>query len=765
MTGLPKAPSAPRIAEVLRQYWGFDALRPLQEEAILAAQEGRDSLVVLPTGGGKSLCYQVPPALDGATDIVVSPLISLMKDQVDGLLAAGYPAAALHGGQSAAERRDAEAGALAGEYRLVFVSPERVVTDWFAGFARRIGVKRFAIDEAHCISQWGHDFRPEYRQLVGLRDRFPAATLHAFTATATPRVRADIAAQLALRNPALLVGCFDRPNLVYRVTPAENRDEQIVEVVRRHRGEATIIYCISRNDTEQTAALLIRAGIRAAHYHAGMTPAERHRTQDAFADERLDVVAATVAFGMGIDRSNVRCVLHTSLPKSVEHYQQETGRAGRDGLEAECVLLYSYADLMRWESLIQKSAREMEEPEAFVAGQKELLRHMQRIAAAPACRHRLLSEYFGQTYAPENCGACDFCLGEIDKFPDSNVMAQKILSCVARTEQRFGVGHVVDVLTGANTEAIRRVGHQQLSTYGLLKATPKKELQALVYQLVDQGVLERSTGDRPTLVLNERSWEVMRGKRDVHFAKAKSSAPAKTKFEQRSWEGVDRELFDRLRTWRRGVAEERGVPPFVILHDSTLLEIARARPGSIDRLREIRGFGERRIADLGPGIVAEVAAHCRERGQATDVAPANPTPSAKTLAPDFVPFGAAASAKTMSKNTSKKRGAEAKSQAFALFAQGAAIESTMAQVGRARSTIVQYLAEFIATERPLTLDPWVPEEVNRRVLAAHDQLRATLPPEESGRLSPLFAALDGEVPYDTLRLVLTHARSGSLEME
>ncbi len=358
----PAANSSERILSVVERYWGYDTLRPLQAEAIAAALAHRDSLVVMPTGGGKSLCYQVPPALDGSTDVVVSPLISLMKDQVDGLRTCGYPAACVHSGMTGDERREVERAAAEGKFRLLFVAPERVMTAWFMELLKRLNVRRIAIDEAHCISHWGHDFRPDYRQLASLRKRFAGASFHAFTATATPRVQGDIVNQLGLHEPAILIGRFDRPNLIYRIVPLVDRDAQAIEVVRRHANEAVIVYCISRKDTEATAAILQSQGIRAAAYHAGLSPDERHRTQEAFAEERLDVVVATVAFGMGIDRSNVRCVLHASMPKSIEHYQQETGRAGRDGLEAECVLLYSAADAMRRESLVEKSAEERPNP-------------------------------------------------------------------------------------------------------------------------------------------------------------------------------------------------------------------------------------------------------------------------------------------------------------------------------------------------------------------------------------------------------------------
>jgi ATP-dependent DNA helicase RecQ len=390
---------------VLRKYWGFDELRPLQAEAIEAALSGRDSLVVLPTGGGKSLCYQVPAAVAGRTDIVVSPLISLMKDQVDALRAAGYPAAALHSGMTDEDRSRVLREMLAGSLRLVFVAPERLLMQSFLGAAKRIDVRAFHIDEAHCISQWGHDFRPEYRRLRELRKAFPEASIHAYTATATPRVRGDIAVQLGLRGPAVLVGRFDRPNLDYRILRRDDPGGQVLEVLGRHPGEAVIVYCISRKETEEMSSFLRSKGIRAAAYHAGMGPVERTRTQEAFAAEKLDVIVATVAFGMGIDRSNVRCVVHAAMPKSIEHYQQETGRAGRDGLEAECVMLFSPSDSNRWSYILSQGESSPE----VLAAQKALLRDMRHFCESPVCRHVALSRYFGQKMEEGDCGACDIC--------------------------------------------------------------------------------------------------------------------------------------------------------------------------------------------------------------------------------------------------------------------------------------------------------------------------------------------------------------------
>jgi len=605
-----------RIAEVLRRWWGFDLLRPLQSEAIRAALDGRDSLVVMPTGGGKSLCYQLPPLVDGTTDVVISPLVALMKDQVDALEAIGYPAAALHSGMSPEERARVRDQLAAGELRLVFAAPERMVNSGLLDLLARVGVRRFAIDEAHCISHWGHDFRPEYRQLAMLRDRFPAASIHAFTATATPRVRDDIARQLSLRDPALLIGTFDRPNLAYRVLARTDRIAQTLEILGRHQGEASIVYCISRKETERIAARLAAAGILAKPYHAGLEPGERRRTQEAFAKETIDVVVATVAFGMGIDRSDVRLVLHTALPKSLEAYQQETGRAGRDGLAAECVLLYSSADVFSWEALVRKSAEESEleaaERDKLIASGIEHLHAMRRYAQAARCRHAALSEYFGQRYPSAACAACDVCLGETTGFAEATVTAQKIISCVARVEERFGVRHVCEVLRGANTEGVRRHGHERLSTFGLLAMLDQRTAENLVHQLLDQDLLTRSGADRPVVMLNERSWEVLRGSREVVLLEPRTGQARTTKADADDWRGVDRDLFERLRKWRRRVAEARGKPAWTIFDDTSLRAIARDKPGSPAALLRCRGVGEKRLADFGAAVLDIVAG--REAG-------------------------------------------------------------------------------------------------------------------------------------------------------
>ncbi|MDA2928083.1 DNA helicase RecQ, partial [Acidobacteria bacterium AH-259-G07] len=598
-----------RILETVRLYWGFDRLRPLQEEAIRAGLDHRDSLVVLPTGGGKSLCYQVPPLLVERTDIVISPLISLMKDQLDALQACGYPAAALHSGMTSQQRRQGESFIASGKCRLVLVAPERLVTPWFLNLIQRRSIRAFAVDEAHCISHWGHDFRPEYRQLAVLKECFPDASIQAYTATATQRVRQDIIEQLRLKDPAVLVGCFDRPNLIYRLVPRQDVRTQVRQVIDRHPNQAVIVYCISRSDTQSLAAHLQSRGVRAAYYHAGMKADERRKTQDAFSNEQLDVIVATVAFGMGIDRSDVRCVIHAAMPKSIEHYQQETGRAGRDGLEAECILFYSPADVLRWKSLLEKTAEQARNRQEVLKASVELLQQIRRYCAPGRCRHKALSEYFGQTYQDVNCNACDICLNECGELEEGTVSAQMILSCVGRVGQRFGIGHVVDVLCGADTERMKSVRHHELSTYGLMKTTAKKVLTNMVYQLVDQDLLTRTNGEYPVLRLNKASWQVLRGQRKVWLVPPKTGKVKKTAHEKESWEGVDGDLFESLRRLRTQMARERSVPPYVIFSDAALREMARRRPLTGPGFLSIHGVGEKKLSDFGDIFMAHIRAH------------------------------------------------------------------------------------------------------------------------------------------------------------
>jgi ATP-dependent DNA helicase RecQ len=600
------------LAGVLERYWGYASFRPLQRDAMGAIISGRDSIVVLPTGGGKSLCFQAPALVRDGVAVVVSPLISLMKDQVDTLVGNGVPAAFLNSTLSADERRTVSEGVRDGRFRLLYVSPERLVGeggDSFRNWLSKCNVSFIAVDEAHCISQWGHDFRPEYRQLASLRAQFPHASLHAFTATATARVRRDIASQLALRDPVELVGSFDRPNLLYRVLPRNGLKKQLQHVLARHKGEGGIIYCTSRREVEALAAWLSESGIRARPYHAGLDDAERARNQDLFLDEEIDVIVATVAFGMGIDRSDVRFVVHAGAPQSLEHYQQESGRAGRDGLEAECLLVYSSADFMKWRIMLERNGE-------LTESARKLLRDIERYASSVGCRHRHLVSYFGDTYDREDCGACDYCLGELESVTDAVETARKVLSCVARVGQRFGAAHVANVLCGSENEQVLSRRHNELSTFGLLKDGSVSEVRGYVEQLIAQGFLRQTDDAFPVVALTSEGVELLR-----HAAAAPDLAlsrqrrvvrerePRRSRVEAEAWEGVDRDLFEKLRAVRMQIARARGVPPYVVFHDTTLREMARLKPQTMEALRTVYGVGARKAEDLGEHFLTALREH------------------------------------------------------------------------------------------------------------------------------------------------------------
>jgi ATP-dependent DNA helicase RecQ len=620
------------VLDLVRQTFGFEGLRPQQDRAIRAALEGRDALLVMPTGGGKSLCYQAPALVREGLTVVVSPLISLMQDQVDALRADGVPADMLTSSQASGERREVEAALARGDLKLLYVSPERLMNPGFLARLEAFSLAGVAIDEAHCISHWGHDFRPEYRQLGELRRRSPAIPIQAYTATATPRVREDVVRELGLRDPDVIVGSFDRPNLTYRVLPRRDLVAQVSAVIARHRSggrcDAGIIYCLRRSDVEELAASLQALGVRCEPYHAGLDPERRRRTQRAFQSEDLDVVVATVAFGMGIDRPDVRFVMHASLPKGVEQYSQETGRAGRDGLPAECVMFYGGADYHGWKNLIEHSAREAAAAGIVNAGADtgdalERLSHLWNLATGATCRHRALCAYFGETLdgnedAAPSCGACDVCLGEIARLPGAEVVAQKILSCIVKTGQRYGAAYVTDVLRGARTEKIRQTGHDTLSTYGLLSRDGAREIRAWIEQLVGQGHLRLADGPYPTLFLSRSGVEVMKGERDVALLapvlpEARRASGGKrgaaALVEQRPGEPpMDEALFEKLRELRRDLARERGVPPYIIFNDKTLASMAAHKPTTAEDLRAIKGVGEKKAADLGPAFLEAIAA-------------------------------------------------------------------------------------------------------------------------------------------------------------
>jgi ATP-dependent DNA helicase RecQ len=567
--------------------------------------DGRDSLVVLPTGGGKSLCYQAPAAHRRRLAVVVSPLIALMKDQVDGLRQAGVPAAVLNSSQTPAERSSVMRAVAGGGIQLLYLAPERLVMDGFLERLQRAAPAFVAVDEAHCISQWGHDFRPEYRQLRALRQALPAVAVHAYTATATPQVRGDIVAELRLKDPRVLVGSFDRPNLIYRVRPRTDRLGQVVAAIQRHRDQAGIVYCIRRSEVEELTAALTRRGFRAVRYHAGLTDEERRANQDAFVKERADIVVATVAFGMGIDRSNVRYVIHTGMPKSLEHYQQEAGRAGRDGLESECLLLASGADYGLWKSVMAPDGAEPP------PGALRKLGEMYAFCQQAVCRHQALVTYFGQSYARHGCGACDVCLGETVQGVDTSGVSTRIMEAVAELRGRFGATHVADVLVGAGTGRITQLRHERLAAYGRLRGETKARVRGWIDQLLAHGLLARTDDEYPTVTLTEQGRAVLRGEATApaltsagavrataadSLVAPEADTPTRPAGEPGAY---DRVLFEALRGLRRTIAEERGVPPYLIFSDASLRDMARLRPTTPERLRDVKGVGDWKLETFG----------------------------------------------------------------------------------------------------------------------------------------------------------------------
>jgi ATP-dependent DNA helicase RecQ len=619
-------PVTATLLDIMSKHWGYGEFRPLQQEAMEAVLAKRDSLVVMPTGAGKSLCYQAPAlAVDGVT-IVVSPLISLMKDQVDGLVECGVAAAQLNSSLEAIDQRIIEKDLVEGRTKLLFVSPERLAVRSFRQLLGKVRVAAFSIDEAHCISHWGHDFRPEYRQLRTLRNDFPDSSIHAYTATAAEQVRRDIAQQLGLRDPLILVGSFDRPNLTYRIL-GRSREvaAQIEDVIRRHPKEGGIVYCIRRRDVDEITTVLERRGHSVVSYHAGLDAEARRKAQERFTNEDCDIVVATVAFGMGIDRSNVRWVLHAGMPKSLEHYQQETGRAGRDGLDAECVLLYSPSDPMTWKTIMENASTRSpddDKPSDSLSIALAQLNTMRDFCTRGVCRHRAIAEYFGQQYPGERCNACDVCLDELESVDDATVVAQKILSCVVRLRYAYGANYLASVLRGENLQKIVERGHSNLSTFGILKEWTKDELRDAISQLLANDVLRQEGDTYPVLVPGDRARAVLRGDEQVRLTRspaAKREKEARPARREVSWTGVDRELFETLRAWRIETSREREVPPFVIFSDATLRAIAARLPDSRAALRGLHGVGDAKLAEFGDAVLEIVRAHS-SREERTDPA-------------------------------------------------------------------------------------------------------------------------------------------------
>ncbi|MCX6092183.1 MAG: DNA helicase RecQ, partial [Candidatus Bipolaricaulota bacterium] len=726
-----------RIAAVLRKHWGYGDFRPLQREAMECALHGRDSLVVLPTGGGKSLCFQAPALVLPGLAVVVSPLISLMKDQVDALHECGVAAARLDSSQTTDEQDDIVDAIQRRDIKILYVSPERLMMNGFARFLRQQNLSLVAVDEAHCVSMWGHDFRPEYRQLGTLRDAFPGVALHAYTATATEHVRDDIVEQLKLANPRVLVGSFDRPNLIYSVERRTDALDQVREVLDRHKGESAIVYCIRRADVDSLAEKLSGAGYRAAPYHAGLPDDARKCAQDAFIREEIDVIVATVAFGMGIDKSNVRAVVHAGMPKSLEHYQQESGRAGRDGLDAECVLLYGSGDYAVWRYIIEQS--ESQEARSIAHAK---LDDVSAYAAGAVCRHRAILKYFGQELAGESCNACDVCFGDLELLDDALVVAQKIVSCVYRLEERYGGDYTASVLVGSRDERVLANGHDALSTYGLLSDVSKKLARDWIEQLVGQGVLAKE-GEYDLLKITDRGRRVLRGQEIPRLLK-----PAEVRERGRSatrgvaadsWDGVDRGLFDTLRVLRRRFAEEKNVPAYIVFTDAALRDMARRRPSSPEAFREVPGVGEAKARQYGDAFVAAIVEACESRSLEMNVDP--------TLKPVPKPPS------SRGRKTARATVDLAKQMAYGRFDRGEGLAAVADAVGKPSDRVLEYLLDYLREKRLTSPEPWVEGSLFARVVEATARIGLARP-------ISILRELEGAATFEQVQISIACIKNG-----
>ncbi len=597
----------------LKKHFGYDEFRPLQEDIIQDALNGRDVFALMPTGGGKSLCFQLPALMRDGLTLVISPLISLMKDQVDGLQASGIPATFLNSTLDANNARARLRGLYGNEFRLLYIAPERLMLPDFLEKAKTWNVRQIAIDEAHCISEWGHDFRPEYRQLAELRAHFPEAPLIAVTATATDRVRSDIVKQLGLKDARCYVASFNRPNLGYRVIAKSDPLAQITAFLREHPDESGIIYCASRKTADSLAKKLTRAGFETKPYHAGLESSERAATQEAFRRDDVRVVTATIAFGMGVNKPNVRFVIHYDLPKNLEGYYQETGRAGRDGLPAECILLFSVGDVVKQKRFIEDKS----EAEQIVA--REQLRSMVAYAETSECRRTAILRYFGEDFARADCTGCDNCLNPRDSV-DGTVLAQKFLSCVHRVSASagfgFGSNHIIQVLLGEKNDAIERRGHERLSTFGIGQDETRETWQWIGRELQRLGLLDVAPGKFATLTVTPEGMAALRQRSPVALVKPFEPARAKPrrKVRARSQQPCDEKLFAELKTLRRRLADERNVPAYIVFSDATLREMAAALPKTREEFEQIPGVGERKANDFAETFTEAISGYVKARG-------------------------------------------------------------------------------------------------------------------------------------------------------
>jgi ATP-dependent DNA helicase RecQ len=599
---LPRDPAA-----LLRTVFGHDSFRGLQEEAVRHIAGGGDGVVVFPTGGGKSLCYQLPALCREGTGIVVSPLIALMRDQVEALRQLGVRAAALNSAMAPAAAAETRRALADGTLDLLYVTPERLLTEGFLAALGRARIALIAIDEAHCVSQWGHDFRPEYLGLARLGALFPGVPRVALTATADPQTREDIPRRLGLSDARIFLSSFDRPNIRYEIVEKESPRRQLAQFLEGHAGEAGIVYCMSRAKVESVAAWLAGRGRRALPYHAGLPQADRDAAQDAFLREDGVVVVATIAFGMGIDKPDVRFVAHLDLPASIEAYCQETGRAGRDGLPAEAWMAYGLADVVQRRRMIDEGAA----PDEVKRIERAKLDALLGVCETAACRRQALLAHFGEVH-PGHCGNCDTCLSPVETW-DATVAAQKVLSAIHRTGRRYGAAHIVDVLRGSDTEKVRAAGHEKLPTFGVGSDLDPRVWRSVIRQLAAAGIVAVDHEAYGALTFGDGARAILRGERHIEMrhdraARTVAARIARARHAADELPEADRGLFEALRAERLRLSREQGVPPYVVFHDSTLREMARRRPRGLDRMAEVPGVGAAKLARYGAAFLQVIAA-------------------------------------------------------------------------------------------------------------------------------------------------------------